>query len=69
MKKEPVYRRRARPVVRTMETAARKRQQPDDQKEGEAIHNGSADAFQDAEGIPVDRDSDEGDRGEADDNY
>ena len=51
---------RAQPVVRTRETAGRKNPavgRKEEEKEiDEPIHNGSANAFQSAEGIPVDDD-------------
>ena len=55
---------RAQPVARTMETAGRKkpavgRKEEQDQAVGEPVHNGSANAFQSAEGIPVDEEEEE----------
>jgi hypothetical protein len=55
---------RAQPVARTMETAGRRnpavgRKEEEDKAVDEPVHNGSADAFQAAEGIPVDEDDEE----------
>ena len=54
---------RAQPVVRTRETAGRKNPAVGRKEEGkeidEPVHNGSANAFQSAEGIPVDDDDEE----------
>ena len=55
---------RARPGVRTRETAGRKnpavgRKVLKDKDVDEPVHNGSADAFEAAEGIPIDRDDEE----------
>jgi hypothetical protein len=61
MKKKKVQ-----PVDRTRETV-RGESQASDRKEEETIHNGSANAFETAEGIPVDRDEEDEDR--RDDKY
>jgi len=54
---------RAQPVVRTRETAGRKNpavgRREEDKKVDEPIHNGSADAFGAAEGIPIDMEDEE----------
>jgi len=63
---------KAQPTARTMETAGSKsqpveRQDKEKPEEEETIHNGSANAFQAAEGIPVDDDEEED--APRDDNY
>ena len=59
-----MVKKRAQPVARTMETAGRKkpavgRREEENKAIDEPVHNGSADAFQAAEGIPVDDDEEE----------
>jgi hypothetical protein len=64
MKKKKVQ-----PVDGARETAGRENRASDRKEEEKIIHNGSANAFGAAEGIPVDRDVEDKDEDRRDDKY